>query len=370
MNKRRWTVWIAGILLAGCLALLDAYWRWHDASSRTRDAVLSAMPPDAGAVLFADLAELRRAPFAAEFYKWIPRNQADAEYAQFLRETGFDYERDLDRVAIAVIKNDKESKLFAVAEGRFDRKKIEAYTSGSGTREALGGREIFTVPLSDSARKISFAFLNKEEVALTNAGDLAAFLAPLPNSTDVREWRERFTREAGSPVFAVIRQDAAAGSALASRAPGGFQSPQLSGLLDQLQWITLAGKPQDNALRIVMEGECISDQTARQLADLLNGVLVLAQAGLSGPKTRQQLDPRIRDAYLQLIKGADVSRFDRGETKSVRLVFDVTSKLLEAATIAVPAEPIRAAPTISTRKPRAKAPRTKSNTELKPNVVD
>jgi hypothetical protein len=352
MNRRAWALGIAAISLAGCLGLLDAYWRRHDAGSR-RDFVLSAMPPEASAVLFADLAELRGAPFAAAFYNWIPKNQADAEYAQFLRETAFDYERDLDRVAIAVIKSEKESKVFAVAEGRFDRKKIEAYGSRSGTREMRGGREILTLPLSDSAHKISFAFLSKEQVALTDAGDLAVFLAPLPNSTDARAWRERFTREAGSPVFAVIRQEAAAGSALASRTPGGFQSPQLSGLLDQLLWITLAGKPQDNALRIVAEGECTSDQTARQLADLLNGVLVLAQAGLSSPQTRQQLNPRIRDAYLELLKGADISRFDRGETKSVRVVFDVTPKLLEAATIAVPAAPTAPLPTIPARKPRA-----------------
>jgi hypothetical protein len=321
------------------------------------------MPPDASAVLFADLAELRRAPFATQFYNWIPKNQVDEEYAQFLRETGFDYERDLDRVAIAVIKTEKESKLFAVAEGRFDRKKIEAYASKSGSRETRGGREILTVPLSDSARKISFAFLSKEEVALTDAGELTAFLAPLPNTTDAREWRERFMREAGSPVFAVIRQDAAAGSALASRTKGGFQSPQLSGLLDQLQWITLAGKPLDKALRIVAEGECTSDQTARQLADLLNGVLVLARAGLSSPKTRQQLDPRIRDAYLELIKGADVSRFDRGETQSVRVVFDVTPKLLEAAAIAVPAEPRPTVPTIPARKPQANKTRAQKTTK-------
>ena len=363
MNRRPWTLSIATFLLAGCLGLLDAYWHWHDAGSRTRDAVLSVMPPDASAVLFADLAELRRTPFATQFYNWIPKNQVDAEYAQFLRETGFDYERDLDRMAMAIIKDEKESKLFAVAEGRFDRKKIEEYVAKSGTRETRGGREVFTVPLSDSIRKISFAFLNKEEVVLTDAGDLAAFLGPSPNSTDAREWRERFTREAGSPVFAVIRQDAAAGSALASRAPGGFQSPQLSGLLDQLQWITLAGKPQDNALRIVAEGECTSDQAARQLTDLLNGVLTLAQAGLSGPKTRQQLDPRIRDAYLELIKGADVSRFDRGETKSVRVVFEVTPKLLEAATIAVPAEPAPAVPTVPAHKSRANKARAQQTTK-------
>src|ERR1700736_6011690 len=192
MNRRRWTLSIAAILLAGCLAGLDAYWHWHDAGAATRDAVLSPMPPDASAVLFADLAELRRAPFAAELYNWIPKGQADAEYAEFLRETGFDYERDLDRVAIAIIKGEKESKLFAVAEGHFDRKKIEAYAFRSGTSEPSGGRKIFSVPLTGSARKISFAFLSREKVALTDAGDLAPFLAPLPNSDDAREWRERF----------------------------------------------------------------------------------------------------------------------------------------------------------------------------------
>src|SRR5258708_15116279 len=271
MNRRRWTLSIAAILLAGCLAGLDAYWHWHDSGAATRDAVVSAMPPDASAVLFADLAELRRAPFAAELYNWIPKGQADAEYSQFLRETGFDYERDLDRAAIAVIKGENESKLFAVAEGRFDRAKIEAYVSQSGTRENRGGREIFSVPLSGSARRISFVFLSKERVALADAENLAGLLAPSPNSADLREWRERFTRLAGSPVFAVIRQDAGAGSALAAQTPGGFQSPQLSALLDQLQWITLAGRPQDKALRIVAEGEGHSEQTARQRAGMVNG---------------------------------------------------------------------------------------------------
>jgi len=343
MTRRYWTLGTAAILLAGCLVGLDAYRRLHDAGSNSRTAVLAAMPPDPSAVVFADFADLRGAPFAAEFYNWIPKTQDDADYAQFQHETGFVYERDLDRVAMAFVKTEKDSRLFAMAVGRFDRNKIEAYAARSGTRENRSGREIFSVPLSDTIRKISFVFVSKDTIALTDAGDIAPFLVPVPDSVDARNWREHFTRVAGSPVFAVIRQDSGAGSALASRAPGGFQSPQLSALLDQLQWITLAGKPQDNALRVVAEGECASEQTTRQLADMLNGVLLMAQAGLNGPKTRQQLDPRIRDAYLELIKGADVSRLDRGASKSVRLVFDVTPKVLAAASVAVPAAPTPAA---------------------------
>jgi len=55
-------------------------------------------------------------------------------------------------------------------------------------------------------------------------------------------------------------------------------------LLDQLQWITLAGKPENDRLRVVAEGECTAEATARQLVDLMNGVVILAQLGLMMPR--------------------------------------------------------------------------------------
>ena len=348
MNKRRW-VWSAAILLIA-IGGVYSYLRWGRAGESTRGALLAAMPADANAVFFADLAELRPTQFAAELFKWAPRPAADAEYAQFVRDTGFDYERDLDRVALAIIKNGASTAFFAIADGRFDRREIAAYALQSGTREIRANQEIFSVPQTGAA-KITFTFLTDRRIAIADGGDFANFLRQ-QSGADTNDWRERFKRLAGSPLFAVIRQDAEAGSALASRAPGGLQSPQLSSLLNQLQWISLAGKPQADTLRIVAEGECSTDQTARQLTDLLNGVLVLAHAGLNAPSTRQQLDPQAREAYLELLKGADVSRIDRGETKSVRLVLDVTPRFLEAAKSAVPA--------VAPQTPETKAPPTRA----------
>ena len=92
-------------------------------------------------------------------------------------------------------------------------------------------------------------------------------------------------------------------------------------------------------MRIVAEGECGDEQTSRQLTDLLNGILALARAGLNGQQTRRGLDPRIRDAYLEMIKGAEVSRLDRGETKSVRAVFDISSNFLHLVSATVPTVP-------------------------------
>ncbi len=67
--------------------------------------------------------------------------------------------------------------------------------------------------------------------------------------------------------------------------------------------------------------------------------MILAQAGLNGAKTRQQLDPAAREAYLEFLKGADVSKIDRGETKAVRLVFEITPRFLDVARSASPAPP-------------------------------
>lgn len=331
MNKHRWIGLAAG-LLALSAAAFYVYQRNSKHSSAARGDVLAMMPSEANAVVFVDLAELRTAPFTAQLYAWAPQPQPDEDYAQFLNGTGFHYERDLNHLAIAFQKTGQDSFFFAVADGRFDHQKISSLAIKSGTVEKRSGREIFAVPESGSTKKIYFTFLGTDRIAVTDSTeDLTQTLGAKKRNDDNAEWRSRFERLAGSPVFAVIRQDAAPGQALSSQAPGGFHSPQLSTVLDQLQWITLAGKPENDRLRIVAEGECASEETARQLADLLNGVLALAEAGLNDAKMRRQLDPSLREAYLALLKSTDVSKIDRGDTKSVRLVFEITPAFLEAA---------------------------------------
>jgi hypothetical protein len=337
--KKQTRVWMAFFAVMLVIAAFFAYRKWSAPSGSAREETLALMPDDASAVLFVDFSELRHAPFIAQLYAWTPKPQADAEYAQFVKDTGFDYERDLDRIAIAVEKRGQVSALFAIVDGKFDRQRISALALKDGTAVKTGGREIFSVPAAGSAKKISFAFLQNTRIALTNDSNLAVFLDGQKRSNNAAEWRTRFERLAGSPLFAVIKQNAALGSTLAARAPSGLRSPQLSTLLDQLQWITIAGKPDNDGLRIVAEGECLAEATVRQLTDVMNGVLILAEGGLNDAKTRQQLDPAMRDAYLELLKSADVSKIDRGDSKSVRLVFDLTPGFLEAARNAPPVPP-------------------------------
>jgi len=63
----------------------------------------------------------------------------------------------------------------------------------------------------------------------------------------------------------------------------------------------------------------------------------MANNMLNDPKVRRQLDDQTREAYIELVHGADVTRIDRGETKSVRLLLEVTPEMLKAARFSTPA---------------------------------
>jgi hypothetical protein len=330
----------SGLILATAFTL---YFVWFRTVLLGRQAVSSLMPGSAETVLFVDLNDLRHAPFFVDLLAWAPKPALDPSYEQFRHDTGFDYEKDLDRIAVAFEKHEAQQIFFAVANGRFDQKKIRDYATKSGSVQKQAGREIFLLPVTGSPERISFTFLRNDLIAFTNAADLSSFLKP-PKTSENADWHARFDRVAGSPFFIILRNDGIAeaiGSpdtqSLAQRATGGLTSPQLSSLLLQLQWISVAGKPQNDRLRIIAEGEGSEEKSARQLADLLNGVVLLARAGLGGARTQQQIGSTTRDAYLELLKSVEVSRVDRGDAKSVRLMFDVTPQLLKSAPSATPA---------------------------------
>jgi hypothetical protein len=319
---------LVGIAVALFVGGFFAYQHWHSSDSLSdRDRMLALLPDDANAVVYVEMAEVRTAPFFSQLFQWAPKPAPEGDYAQFLRATGFNYESDLDRLALSIHRQPQGTLAFAVVEGRFDRRKIEAYGSQYGSLKTSDGRTLFAVPLSGSNRKIYFTFLRDDRVAWAND---SSYFFQRPSALAAADWRERFSRLAGTPVFSVLRQDSEAAAALAQQAPGGLHSPQLAALLAQLNWISIGAKPDGNLLRVGIEGECLTERTEHQLKELLGGLLVLAQMGLNDPKTQRQLSPALRQGYLELLQSADVQQVDRGNSKSVRVIFEVTSKLLEA----------------------------------------
>ena len=132
-------------------------------------------------------------------------------------------------------------------------------------------------------------------------------------------------------------------------------------LLEQLQWISIAGKPEADQLRLVAEGECLSDQSISQLNDVLQGAFILAQNGLNDPKLRRQMNPQEREAYLEILKSADIQKIERGEWKTVRLVLSITPKFLDVVRVSSFGMPLRdpSAPPAETKPPATSRTRKK-----------
>lgn len=355
MKKSKLLFVAVALLIAAVLSF--AVLRWRNSHRPGRDEILNTLlehaPNGTIGIVYVDVAELRQSPFAQKLFAWAPKPQADPDYARFIQETGFDYERDLDRVAYAAAKRGSQSTWFAIADGTFDRKKLTAYLAKVAAVQTRNGHEIFSfAPAGETpssvapgrapfspAPQLFLSFIADGRVAATNDPELGALLAQKNPGGDYPEWQTHFTRLAGSPVFIVMRQDAAAVNSLAAQTPGGLQSPELAALFAQLNWLTLSALPQPEALRIVAEGESSSDTVAHQLSDMLSGLLILAQTGLNDPKARAQINPQARAAYLDMLKSAEITRIDRQDAKAVRVVFDVTSDFLNTATLPRPPAP-------------------------------
>src|SRR5450631_3232493 len=133
MHKR--LILILGIA-AVVIALPLAYHHWGlKDSAAAREEMLAALPGDPSAVLFVDLAQFRSSAFLSQLMAWAPQLPLDEDYTQFVQATGFNYERDLTRIAVAFIRQPTGSFAYVIADGRFDRNKIENYAARNGNAQ-------------------------------------------------------------------------------------------------------------------------------------------------------------------------------------------------------------------------------------------
>lgn len=316
-----------GLLAATLLtfALLLIFHFFGETQDSVRTELLRFVSDDATSVVFLDLNQLRASPFLATLYAWAPHPAEDSDYTQFLSDTGFNYERDLSKVLIAISNRAGSVRTLVLADGKFDRKKIEAFLNRSSHPVKQGNRVVFLVPAKAGTRPASFTFLSNHLVAIANSEDAEPLLSIPIREPAQTEWQTRFDRLAGSPIFAVIRQDPIIQDAVANR------SPELAAFIGQLPWITLAARPEADTLQVVAEGETITDTASTQLCDFLEGIRLLAEGGLNDPKLRQGMNPEERAAYIGVLKRIEIEKISRGEVKSVRMVFPITQEFLKIA---------------------------------------
>jgi hypothetical protein len=329
-TKRAWIV--VAVLIGAAAAGAGVYLqRLHRplpaASAGTEPDIMTELPPGAPVIAYIDVAALRKlqgSPLAAMLGLAGADPKQDRDYQNFVRDTGFDYTRDLDKVAMAIwptalpTPNQRlgENQTVAIAEGRFDREKIKAYALRYG-QSVTQGTESFYVVRGDPP--VSFAFLSATRVMLRNGTSLSV-LGPLGSPSQKDAAQARINRVAGAPIFAVVRTDA-----LPKTFYDNFNNaPQLQSLARSIKGLTFAGQPQGDRVDLALDAECDSITHAAEIATLIDGFRMLGTVALSDPKTRRQMTPEqaaFLDAFASQVK---VTHQDRW----VRMTLGVTPRML------------------------------------------
>jgi len=128
--------------------------------------------PEAQAYLYLDLNPPRKAGVLDK----MPPVQPDPEYDQFVKETGFQFERDLEQVAIAVhtpptgAPSSADNHYTTVAVARFDGQRLRDFLKKNAKSiENYRDREIFEIPRQGYTDHI--CLLGPELIALTTTDD-------------------------------------------------------------------------------------------------------------------------------------------------------------------------------------------------------
>jgi len=294
--------------------------------------LLSLAPKDAPLIIYADVEAIKNSPaFANGSVLFSPGAAQDPIYKDWVRETGFDYSRDLDRFVLAIWPNENTSstvlverlRLIAIADGRFDHAKIDSYARRIGRTSNDAGPVIYETPSTVRGQGTSFTFLGPGRVALAQAISLDPVLHPAKASEPDADMRERIARVSGAQFFAVARTDDLPKAIGAHE----LQSGQLNRLLKSIRHITLSGRPDANNFAVAAEADCDSLSNALQLATVLDTLRWFGRAALAGPQAHQQMHPSdiaLLDALLRLTA---VSH----ESNQVRLRMELTPEILQGA---------------------------------------
>jgi hypothetical protein len=292
-------------------------------------------------IIYVDVAAIRKMQHSLLPEVWEladPGLQSDRDYAEFVRATGFDYTRDLDKAVIALwpasLKMPPralgENQVLAVADGYFDEHRIEAYTLRSGKAATRGTQTFYEVPGEPS---VFLRFLSPSRIALSSGKNAEGLLTESSQTVRDPVTQARIDRVAGAPVFGIARMDNLPNSFYANFAT----MPQLEKLTRSIRSLSLAGQSEGDHFKVTLDAECDSMKNALQISALLDGFRIFGSLALSDPSTRRQMTKEQAAFLGALINQVKVSP----QNHWVRLSLDITPEILGASSPA----PSRHSPT-------------------------
>jgi len=232
--------------------------------------------PSADAFLYANLSWLRKVSSAP-----LPAVSHDAEYERFIRETGFDFERDLDAIAFAAHYPSSwpgggtggsapEPRFSEIFVAKFDAGRLGSYLQHTAqSTENYNSVNIYTMPIQ--GRTFRVAILSVDTVAASNHEDPAVIrgivdrsrrlASPFAGPAFLRRYYKRV--QLASPVWAIMR--------VAPNTPG-FDDwkmifPKPADLVISASYNPLHLPLRTGALHLRAEAWAGSDEDARNIAD-------------------------------------------------------------------------------------------------------
>ena len=263
------------------------------------DAVRLLPPSDA--VLYVNLEPIR---LLTDLGKKPPKER-DPQYEDFVRQTGFEFERDLDKAAFAIhygASKDKsaETRYSEIFQGHFDSARVGSYLQklSSGT-EKYEGYEIYLIPVEE--RTVRVALLGIDIAAASNTetpdaihGMIDRFkraALPFPGPPLVSEYYSRVPL--GSMVWTIARP------------PAGSQSQEHGELLLPGNWSGL------------LPANSVVIASARPLNEVRLRAEVITQSEAQAQTFTEQVA-----TYLALFKTLEIEMDSGGPDKDVKAAFD------------------------------------------------
>jgi hypothetical protein len=326
--RRTWIIPSLGAAVAACAILACGFFYLSFRRSATAHAspgpeLLSALPLGAPTLVYLDLAAVRASSFYEHRPDKGPITLPNPDYAEFVGSTGFDFEKDLDRVVVASWPESgkEQRKNIVIAEGRFDRAKIRDYAVRRGKLDHQEGRDVFLFPAGDPTGFNSVFFLDDHRIAIVAGRSIAPLLATHNDDPATDPARERAARLDGAAVILVTRVPPLPDNFAA----GGGASAQLANLARSVEWVTLAARPEGDNLRVSLEGECDTSTNALELKSALELLRMFGRAGLDSPKTRRSMDPAALAIVQTLLSGAEVTQ----AAERVRILVELTPDIFK-----------------------------------------
>lgn len=295
-------------------------------------SLVQQLPANASAVVFVDIAALRSSSFANELASLAPTSAQDAAYTQFVRATGFDYSRDLDRAALALWPQTASTSAVALAQGRFDREKIEHYALRNGGRVVtIHGEKIYEVREENSPRLVRFTFLAPGEIAMADGLALSQLLGSQNSPRLDSQMSALVARVSSAPIYAVARtQDLPKDIGIDVS-----HSAQLAAMLRTIHTVVASGRPSTDDLKLFASADCDSTIDALKLSTTLQGLLWMGRAALADSNTQRQIGPQW-PGFDAMLKAADISH----DGRQLQVRIQLTPQMLQS----VMAPPLNGAP--------------------------